>query len=122
MDPSTHTVPRPQHLGIEFWASALEILALTFAFYLAVVENKKSYLASDVLLLFWLLSFAVTAVRFRTLFSSCHGGASLIERGFVGGRLALFLIVFVLESIRRDTRIHLDEDGHVSMNNSVVID
>ncbi|KAK3825331.1 MAG: ATP-binding cassette transporter 1 [Benniella sp.] len=118
-NPLTHAAPRLQHLGIEFWASTLEILVLILAFYLAVVENKKSYLASDVLLLFWLFSFAIATVRFRTLVSNCPGGtsqilpdASLIERGFVGTRLALFLIVFVLESIRRDTRIQLDEGDH----------
>lgn len=120
--PHAHVTSHGQNPGIEFWASVLELIALSFAFYLAVVENRKSFLASDVLLLFWLLSFAITGVRFRTLTSDCPGGvsllarpsSSLIEQGFVGGRLALFLVVFVLECLRRDTRIQLDEDGHVS--------
>lgn len=121
-NPLAHANSRGQYLGIEFWASVLELLVLSFAFYLAVIENRKSFLASDVLLLFWLFSFAVTGIRFRTLVSDCPGGVSLlarpstslIEQAFVSARLALFLVVFVLECLRRDTRIQLDEDGHVS--------
>ncbi|KAI8353036.1 P-loop containing nucleoside triphosphate hydrolase protein [Mortierella sp. GBAus27b] len=107
----------PQHFGIESLASIIEILSLSFAFYLTVVENQKSFLASDVLLLFWLFTIAVSGIRFRTLISNCPGGTflqpstSLVEQGFVGTRLVLFLIVFALECLRRDTRIQLDENG-----------
>ncbi|KAK3818860.1 MAG: ATP-binding cassette transporter 1 [Benniella sp.] len=110
------------HLGIEFWASLLELLAFCLAFHLAVIENRKSFLASNVLLLFWLFSFAINGVRLRTLIANCPGGKSLfmptwpstssIEQYFVGGRFVLLLVVFVLECLRRDTRIQLDEDGY----------
>jgi hypothetical protein len=111
------------HLGIEFWASLLEVLAFCLAFHLAVIENRKSFLASNVLLLFWLFSLAINGVRLRTLIANCPGGDSLfmptwpstssIEQYFVIARFVLLLVVFVLECLRRDTRIQLDEDGHV---------
>ncbi|KAF9985753.1 hypothetical protein BGZ65_010009, partial [Modicella reniformis] len=116
----THAYSDTQYLGIEFWSSVVEAMALTFALYLSVAENKKSFLASDVLLLYWLFSFAVTGVRFRTLISNCPGGVSLsirpsassIEQNFVGARLGLFLAVFILECVRCDPRIQLDESRY----------
>ncbi|KAI7818635.1 P-loop containing nucleoside triphosphate hydrolase protein [Gamsiella multidivaricata] len=96
------------------------MLALNLAFYLTVVENRKGYLASNVLLLFWLLCIIVTGIKFRTLVSDCPGGGSfatgirgrLAEEGIVGARLALLFAVFALECAKKDSQIRLREDSH----------
>ncbi|KAI1297750.1 hypothetical protein EDD11_006989 [Mortierella claussenii] len=111
-------------LGVEFLASLAEWLALKFALVLAVTENKKSFLASNTLLLLWLLSFVVTGIKLRTLLVSICPGASLgfdlvqqttsihlVEQGITTARLILVLMVFVLECIRKDSRVRLGEEG-----------
>ncbi|KAF9193209.1 hypothetical protein BGZ51_003958 [Haplosporangium sp. Z 767] len=104
-------------VGVEFVAGIIEVLTLAGALFLAVVENRKGFLASNVLLLFWLLSILVTAVKLRTLVSTCPGGSilhaakkSVVEEALVSARLVVMTMVFALECARKETRIQLGED------------
>ncbi|KAG0259962.1 hypothetical protein BG011_002238 [Mortierella polycephala] len=104
-------------VGVEFVVGIIEALALGGALFLAVVENRKGFLASNVLLLFWLLSILVTAVKLRTLVSTCPGGSLLhatkknvVEEALVSAKLVIMVMVFAFECARKETRIQLGED------------
>ncbi|KAI1318942.1 hypothetical protein EDD11_005376 [Mortierella claussenii] len=95
--------------SIEFLFSIIEVAALIFAWGLTAVENKKSFLSSNVLLVFWLLLIASTLTKLRTLALGCpiH---NLVQVSLYGVRLALTVLVFALESMRKDAGIRLGED------------
>ncbi|KAF9912121.1 hypothetical protein BX616_010415, partial [Lobosporangium transversale] len=128
-------------VGIEFLVSLTELLGLNFALVLTVQENKRSFLASNTLLIFWLLSSLVSAIKLHTLASSCPGGDNnginsnggffnfavfkgndhseiswsslIVEQVIVSTRLILALLVFALECIRKDTRIQLGDESEL---------
>ncbi|KAF9937446.1 hypothetical protein BGZ67_001284 [Mortierella alpina] len=115
-------------VGLGFVVSIIEAFAFTSALFMSVISNKKSFLGSNVLLLFWLITIAVTGIKLRTLFSSCPGSSSafitlvgafkkhastaIVEQVLVAAKLAVLTVVFGLECIRKDTRIQLGEGNH----------
>ncbi|KAG0313169.1 hypothetical protein BGZ99_009032 [Dissophora globulifera] len=99
------------HVSIEFLAAIIEIAALLFAFALAVAENRKSYLSSTVLLIFWLLSAIAAGIKVRTLVLGCPA-ADIQQMTVFGAKFFLTLLVFALECIRKDAGIRLDDDDY----------
>ena len=98
---------------MEAVSAILEVLVLAFALALTILENKKSFLSSNTLLVFWPLSMIATGIRLRTLIIGCPS-SSQIDINLYGGKLALTFLVFVLESVRKDAGIRLGEDDFVS--------
>ncbi|KAF9178380.1 hypothetical protein BGZ50_007768, partial [Haplosporangium sp. Z 11] len=97
-------------IGVEYLSSIVEDLILVFAFTLTVVENKKSFRSSNVLLIFWLLLIAITGTKFRTLTMDCPA-SEIILNVLYGIKLFLAVFIFALECIHKDTGIRLgDED------------
>ncbi|KAF9947639.1 hypothetical protein BGZ70_002580, partial [Mortierella alpina] len=115
-------------IGLDFVASIVEACAFALALFLAVMSNKKSFLGSNVLLLFWLITIVITGIKLRTLFSSCPGGSSaflsllgafkkhastvMVEQVLVSAKMMALVIVLTLECIRKDTRVQLGEGIH----------
>lgn len=97
---------------MEAISAILEVLVLAFALALTVLENKKSFLSSNILLVFWPLSMVATGIRLRTLIIGCPS-TSQIDINLFGGKLALTFLVFVLETMRTDAGIQLGEDDFV---------
>ncbi|KAF9948426.1 hypothetical protein BGZ72_009661 [Mortierella alpina] len=120
--------PDQKDIGLDFVVTIVEALGFAAALYLAVISNKKSFLGSNVLLLFWLVTIIVTGIKLRTLFSSCPGGSSAIlvlvdafkkhastvavEQVLVAAKMVVLAVVFTLECVRQDTRIQLGEGNH----------
>ncbi|KAF8928276.1 hypothetical protein BGZ58_009765 [Dissophora ornata] len=102
---------RNSHVSIEFLSSVIEEAALIFALVLTIVENKKSFLSSNVLLIFWLLSSAASGAKLRTLVLGCPA-SDFNEIALSSTKLALTLLVFALECLRKDAGIRLDEDDY----------
>ncbi|KAF9285512.1 hypothetical protein BGZ68_003791 [Mortierella alpina] len=114
--------------GLDFVVSIIEAFAFASALYLAIISNRKSFLGSNVLLLFWLITIIITGIKLRTVFSSCPGGSNEIldlvgafkkhvsttvtEQVLVAAKMVLLAIVFTLECVRKDTRIQLGEGNH----------
>ncbi|CAO3563902.1 unnamed protein product [Mortierella alpina] len=118
----------PKDIGLDFVVSIVEAGAFALALFLAVMSNKKSFLGSNVLLLFWLITIIVTGVKLRTLFASCPGGSSaflalvgafkdhastiMVEQLLVTTKMMVLVVVLTLECIRKDIRIQLGEGIH----------
>ncbi|KAF9429896.1 ATP-binding cassette, sub-C (CFTR MRP), member 9 [Podila epigama] len=96
-------------VGLEFLAALVEIAALLFALGLTIVENQKSYLSSNILLVFWLASIFTTGAKLRTVVFGCPT-SSLTDLAFVTAKLAITLLVFTLECLRKDAGIQLGQD------------
>jgi len=104
-------------------SSILEIVALVFAFALTVVESKKTFLSSSVLLVFWLLSILASGVKLRTLAMGCPSSAHAIgdeKRRHLQAVVCLLItkvvgtiLVFALECVRRDAGIQLGDETYV---------
>ncbi|KAG0008269.1 hypothetical protein BGZ81_004199, partial [Podila clonocystis] len=56
---------------MESAAGFIEIIGYIFALVLAVIENSRSFRSSNVLLVFWPLVIASTAVKLRTVLVQC---------------------------------------------------
>ncbi|KAF9100932.1 hypothetical protein BGX27_000181 [Mortierella sp. AM989] len=97
--------------SIEFISAIIEIAFLTFALALTVVENKKNFLSSNILLVFWLLLISSTGVKLRTLVLGCPTSDS-IETYLYAAKFALAILVFSLETIRKDAGVYLGEDDY----------
>ncbi|KAF9356142.1 hypothetical protein BGX34_010083 [Mortierella sp. NVP85] len=93
----------------EILAAAAEIAALIFSLALTIVENKKSFLSSNVLSIYWLLSTAHTGTKLRTLALGCPTNDAT-ETYLHGGKLFLLTFIFALECTRKDAGVSLDED------------
>ncbi|KAF9941830.1 hypothetical protein BGZ67_003920 [Mortierella alpina] len=98
-------------ISLEFLSSLVEVLALVLAFVLTVIENRKSFLSSNVLLVFWLLSIASTGIKLRTLALGCAGG-NTTETVMYGAKITLTALIFALECIRKDAGVRLDEEDY----------
>ncbi|KAF9140391.1 hypothetical protein BGX30_006561, partial [Mortierella sp. GBA39] len=104
-------------IGLEFLAAIGEIATLILAFGLTVAENKKNYLSSNVLLVYWLLFILSSAVKLRTLTFGCP--LSILSEkkdlqvtvGLLAGKIADALLVFVLECFRKDAGVQLGDDS-----------
>ncbi|KAF8948965.1 hypothetical protein BGZ47_000640 [Haplosporangium gracile] len=105
------------HIGFEFLAAIGEIVTLFLAFGLTVVENKKNYLSSNVLLIYWLLFILSSAVKLRTLTFGCP--LSILDEkkdiqitvALLAGKIADALLVFILECFRKDAGVQLGDDS-----------
>lgn len=96
-------------VGLEFLASLVEVGALIFALALTVVENQKSYLSSNVLLVFWLASIFTTGAKLRTVALSCPASDST-DLTLVLAKVAITTLVFGLECVRKDAGVQLGQD------------
>jgi hypothetical protein len=96
-------------VSAEILAAAAEIVALIFGLALTIVENKKSFLSSNVLSIYWLLSTAHTGTKLRTLALGCPTNDAT-ETYLHGGKLFLLTFIFALECTRKDAGVSLDED------------
>ncbi|KAG0225249.1 ATP-binding cassette transporter 1 [Mortierella sp. GBAus27b] len=96
-------------ISAEILASAVEVVAFIFGLGLTIVENKKSFLSSGVLSIYWLLSLVSTGVKLRTLVMSCSAAGSTATNLY-GGRLVLLAFIFALECTRKDAGISLEDD------------
>ncbi|KAF9327392.1 hypothetical protein BG006_009279 [Podila minutissima] len=96
-------------VGLEFLASLVEVGALIFALALTVVENQKSYLSSNVLLVFWLASIFTTGAKLRTIALSCPASDST-DLTLVIAKVAITTLVFALECVRKDAGVQLGQD------------
>ncbi|KAG0347607.1 hypothetical protein BG004_007368 [Podila humilis] len=94
--------------GLEFLASLVEVAALVFALFLTMIENKKSFLSSDVLLLFWLATIITAGVKLRTVALSCPASDST-DMALVIAKISMTVLVFALECIRKDAGIQLGQ-------------
>ncbi|KAK3829999.1 MAG: multi drug resistance-associated protein MRP [Linnemannia gamsii] len=105
------------HVGLEFLAAIIEIVTLVFALVLTVVENKKNYLSSNVLLVYWLLLIFSSTVKLRTLAFGCplsilgEKKDLQITTGLLVGKIADALLVFILECFRKDAGVQLGDDS-----------
>ncbi|KAF9435665.1 ATP-binding cassette, sub-C (CFTR MRP), member 9 [Entomortierella beljakovae] len=97
--------------SVEFLSAIIEVSSLIFALVLTVVENKKSFLSSNVLLIYWLLLICTTATKLRTLALGCPA-SDFKEITLYITKLAISFIVFLLESIGKDAGIRLGEDDY----------
>ncbi|KAF9996575.1 Multidrug resistance-associated protein 1, partial [Entomortierella chlamydospora] len=111
------------HIGLELLSSLLEILSLVLALALTVVENKKSYLSSNVLLVYWLFLIITSSIKLRTLTLGCPvedldglGKPSKRQQqliiGLLSGKIIDAILVFSLECVHRDAGIQLGEDNY----------
>lgn len=104
-------------VGLEFLAAIVEILTLVLALGLTVVENKKNYLSSNVLLVYWLLLILSSAIKLRTLTFGCPLSILGEKRdlqitvGLLSGKIADALLVFVLECVSKDAGVQLGDDS-----------
>ncbi|KAF9586459.1 hypothetical protein BGW38_004536 [Lunasporangiospora selenospora] len=97
--------------GAETLSSVAEVAAFVLALALTVVENKKSFLSSDVLLIYWLAVILNSGVRLRTLLMGCSEDVTQTELVLQGAKLALVILVFSFECVRKDSGVQLgDED------------
>ncbi|KAG0202488.1 hypothetical protein BGX28_005009 [Mortierella sp. GBA30] len=96
-------------ISLEFLSSIVEVVALASAFLLTIVENRKSFLSSNVLLVFWLLVIVVTGVKLRTLTLGCVASDST-DSTLYGTKLLLTTLIFALECVRKDAGVHLGDD------------
>ncbi|KAG0327184.1 hypothetical protein BG000_001046 [Podila horticola] len=96
-------------VGLEFLASLVEVGALIFALALTVVENQKSYLSSNVLLVFWLVSIFTTGAKLRTVALSCPASDST-DLTLAIAKVAITTLVFALECVRKDAGVQLGQD------------
>ncbi|KAF9359131.1 hypothetical protein BGX26_000075 [Mortierella sp. AD094] len=121
LDSSKHGIFH--HIGLESLSSLLEILSLILALALAVVENKKNYLSSNVLLVYWLFLIITSAIKLRTLTLGCPvdilsglGKPSKHQQqvivGLLSGKIIDAILVFSLECVHRDAGIQLGEDNY----------
>ncbi|KAI1317577.1 hypothetical protein EDD11_008147 [Mortierella claussenii] len=112
---------KSHHLGLEFLSAILEIVSLFIALTLAFVEDRKSYLSSNVLLVYWPLLIISSGIKLRTLTMGCP--ISILHQtirprqhqvlvGLLSGKILDAVLVFVLECIRKDAGIQLGEDNY----------
>ena len=101
------------HFAIEFVSAIAEVIAIVFAMNLTVLENNKSVLSSNVLLVYWSLFIISTGVRLRTLTIGCPAYDPEITVMYAG-KLGLSLMVLILECVRKDRGIRLGDDDAVS--------
>ncbi|KAG0004492.1 hypothetical protein BGZ80_000819, partial [Entomortierella chlamydospora] len=97
--------------SLESLSAVIEITSLIFALALTTIENKKSFLSSNVLLVFWLLLTINTGVKLRTLVMGCPASDST-DSYLYGAKLALAVFIFSLETLRKDAGIRLGEDDY----------
>ncbi|KAG0263291.1 hypothetical protein BG011_009020 [Mortierella polycephala] len=118
------------HVGPEFLSAALEIFTLIFAFALTLMENKKHYRSSDVLLVYWLLLIMATVIKLRTLAMGCptsllniydstgSGKGRGRKRqyqaavGLLCARIIVATVVFALECVHKDIGVQLSDDNY----------
>ncbi|KAF9112024.1 hypothetical protein BGX27_004109 [Mortierella sp. AM989] len=111
------------HFGLESLSSVIEIISLILALTLTIVENKKNYLSSNVLLVYWLLLIITSAIKLRTITMGCpveilnaFGKPSKHQQqlivGLLSGKIIVALLVFSLECFHRDAGIQLGEDNY----------
>ncbi|KAF9941981.1 hypothetical protein BGZ65_012859, partial [Modicella reniformis] len=102
-------------IGLESMASIFETLTLIFALNLTVVESKKNYLSSNVLLVYWLLLFIVSSVKLRTLTMGCPLSIIHLAKPRVialhAGKVIDAVLIFALECVPREAGIRLDGDN-----------
>ncbi|CAO3569188.1 unnamed protein product [Mortierella alpina] len=96
-------------ISLESISSLVEVTALVLAFVLTVIENRKSFLSSNVLLIFWLLLITSTGIKLRTVAFGCTVG-STTEITMYGAKLILTTLIFALECARKDVGVRLDEE------------
>ncbi|KAF9128020.1 hypothetical protein BGW39_005426 [Mortierella sp. 14UC] len=105
------------HVGLEFLAAIAEIVTLVFALVLTVVENKKNFLSSNVLLVYWLLFILSSAIKLRTLTFGCplsilgEKKDLQIATGLLAGKIVDALLIFILECFRKDAGVQLGDDS-----------
>lgn len=109
------------HIRIETLAGFIEIIGFMFALVLVMIENSKSFRPSNVLLVFWPLVIASTAIKLRTVMVECPIDNNThqedgIEQCLVGAKLVLTMLVFALECVRKDAGIRLGDDVLVSFS------
>lgn len=98
-----------KNIGAEILAAVVEVGALIFGLVLTTVENKKSFLSSNVLSVYWLLSLVSTGTKLRTLALGCPT-SDATETYLYGGKLILLAFIFALECARKDAGVSLGED------------
>ncbi|KAF9359851.1 hypothetical protein BGX26_011228 [Mortierella sp. AD094] len=98
-------------VSLEFLCAIIEIASQIFALALTIVENKKSFLSSNILLVFWLLLVSSTGAKLRTLVIGCPASDST-DTYLYGAKLALTVFIFSLETLRKDAGIRLGEDDY----------
>ncbi|KAG0054044.1 hypothetical protein BGZ83_012033 [Gryganskiella cystojenkinii] len=112
------------HAGLEFLSSVFEIVALVIALGLTIAENKKTFLSSNVLLVFWLLSIIASGIKLRTLTLGCPSSLLFSDEdgekkrqlrtivGLLSAKIVGTILVFALECVRKDAGIQLGDDVH----------
>ncbi|KAF9380569.1 hypothetical protein CPB97_008267 [Podila verticillata] len=100
---------------METVAGFIEIIGFIFALVLAMIENSKSFRSSNVLLVFWPLVIASTAIKLRTVLVECPIDNNAhqedgIEQCLVSAQLVLDVLVFALECVGKDAGIRLEDD------------
>ncbi|KAF9191139.1 hypothetical protein BGZ51_007720 [Haplosporangium sp. Z 767] len=118
------------HIGPEFLSATLEIFTLIFAFALTLMENKKHYRSSDVLLVYWLLLIMATIIKLRTLTMGCSTslfniyGSDSSEKsrrrkrqyqatvGLLCASVVIEIGVFALECVHKDSGVQLSDDNY----------
>ncbi|KAF8985597.1 hypothetical protein BGZ46_003292 [Entomortierella lignicola] len=97
--------------SVEILSAFIEIVSLIFGLALTVVENRKSFLSSNVLSVFWLLFASSTGIKLRTLVLGCPI-SDFTETCLYGAKLTLAILIFLLETQRKDGGIRLGENDY----------
>lgn len=96
-------------------------MTLVLAFGLTVVEHKKNYLSSNVLLVYWLLFIFSSSIKLRTLTFGCPLSILSDKKDLqvtvclLTGKIADALLVFILECFSKDPGVQLGDDSFVSV-------
>lgn len=101
-------------------ASVVEVVTLIMALILTAVENEKTHLPSNVLLVYWLILAIVSGIRFRTLAMGCPvsiihptkpGRYPSVSLLLIGAKFIDAILIFILECVPREAGIRLGDDG-----------
>jgi hypothetical protein len=114
---------RNYHFGFESLASVFEVVTLIMALILTAVENEKTHLPSNVLLVYWLLLAIISGIKFRTLAMGCP--VSIIHPAkpeqyppvaliLIGAKFIDAILIFGLECVPREAGIRLGDEDLVS--------
>ncbi|KAF9435675.1 hypothetical protein BGZ76_005767, partial [Entomortierella beljakovae] len=121
LESGKHAVSR--HFGFEALSLLLEFISLIFALSLALVENKKNYNSSNVLLIYWLLLIIVSGIKLRTITMGCPVDVLLdpskpsshnhyMTVGLLSGKIISAILVFTLECMHKDAGVQLGDDNY----------
>ncbi|KAK3818901.1 MAG: multi drug resistance-associated protein MRP [Benniella sp.] len=110
---------RNYRFGFESLTSVFEIGTLIMALILTAVENEKTHLPSNVLLVYWLLLAIISGIKFRTLAMGCP--VSIIHPAkpeqyppvaliLTGAKFIDAILIFGLECVPREAGIRLGDD------------